>query len=444
MAQGGGVARVIVDSRFCVPDPVDLAMVRDKIEFKHGNFDIKDVKGNILFQSMTLHERWKVYRGVSTEECDFLYTVKKSKVVQFTTKLEVFLGHNNEEQICDFRVNVTKRFEHSCVVYAGESDNIVAQMQHKKHTRQTASSGLDNFSVTVNPNVDYAFVTSLLVLFDVINRQDPPGKGDTVRYGSTIYSDDKNKIVSKTLGVDSLIVNILDADLLFRRLYKTPEEKKEEMVQSVIVDRRFCVPGPVDLVMVRDKIASQYGNFVIGDVNGNMMFQVKKPGFGLHKKMILLDSSGSPVLTMKEKSMTLHNRWQVFKGGSTEECDMLYTVKRSSMIQRTTKLDVFFGQNNEEKTCDFRVKGTNWLERSCVVYAGVSDVIVAQMQHKKHTRHTALSGKDSFSVTVNPNVDYAFIASLVVLFDVIDRQESAKGIGTDNFEAAHVVHGLFQ
>uniref|UniRef100_M4EQH2 Uncharacterized protein n=1 Tax=Brassica campestris TaxID=3711 RepID=M4EQH2_BRACM len=190
MAQGGGVARVIVDSRFCVPDPVDLAMVRDKIEFKHGNFDIKDVKGNILFQSMTLHERWKVYRGVSTEECDFLYTVKKSKVVQFTTKLEVFLGHNNEEQICDFRVNVTKRFEHSCVVYAGESDNIVAQMQHNKHTRQTASSGLDNFSVTVNPNVDYAFVTSLLVLFDVINRQDPPGKGDTgemneVAHGAT-------------------------------------------------------------------------------------------------------------------------------------------------------------------------------------------------------------------------------------------------------------------
>ncbi|KAF3494632.1 hypothetical protein DY000_02057420 [Brassica cretica] len=160
MAQGGGVARVIVDSRFCVPDPVDLAMVI------------------ILTSSttMTLHERWKVYRGASTEECDFLYTMKKSKVVQLTTKLEVFLGHDNEEQICDFRVKVTKRFEHSCVVYAGESDNIVAQMQHKKHTRQTASSGLDNFSVTVNPNVDYAFITSLLVLFDVINRQDPPGK----------------------------------------------------------------------------------------------------------------------------------------------------------------------------------------------------------------------------------------------------------------------------
>lgn len=66
------------------------------------------------------------------------------------------------------------------------------------------------------------------------------------------------------------------------------------------------------------------------------------------------------------------------------------------------------------------------------------------MQHKKHTRHTALSGNDSFSVTVKPNIDYAFIASLVVLFDVVDRQESPKGIGSDNFEAAHVTQGLFQ
>ncbi|KAF2619643.1 hypothetical protein F2Q68_00042180 [Brassica cretica] len=80
MAQGGGVARVIVDSRFCVPDPVDLAMVI------------------ILTSSttMTLHERWKVYRGASTEECDFLYTMKKSKVgiaSQLLCWTGQFLGH---------------------------------------------------------------------------------------------------------------------------------------------------------------------------------------------------------------------------------------------------------------------------------------------------------------------------------------------------------------
>lgn len=76
--------------------------------------------------------------------------------------------------------------------------------------------------------------------------------------------------------------------------------------------------------------------------------------------------------------MSLHDRWQVFRGESTEQRDLLYTVKRSSMLQFKTKLDVFLSHNKEENRCDFRVKGS-WLERSCVVYAGESDAIVAQV-----------------------------------------------------------------
>lgn len=76
---------------------------------------------------------------------------------------------------------------------------------------------------------------------------------------------------------------------------------------GVIVDPRFCVTDPVDLVMVRDRtINYKYGEFLITDVNGNMLFQVKKQGF-LSGKKILLDGSGSPVLTMKEKVHRLIN-----------------------------------------------------------------------------------------------------------------------------------------
>lgn len=71
-------------------------------------------------------------------------------------------------------------------------------------------------------------------------------------------------------------------------------------VARVIVDPRFCVPDPVDLAMVRDNIDFKHGNFDIRDVNGNMLFQVKKPGF-LSSRMIFLDGSGSPLLTMKQK-----------------------------------------------------------------------------------------------------------------------------------------------
>jgi len=76
--------------------------------------------------------------------------------------------------------------------------------------------------------------------------------------------------------------------------------------------------------------------------------------------------------------MTTHDRWQVFRGESTEMKDLIFSVKRSSFFQLKTKLDVFLANNTKEEVCDFKVKGS-WFERSCVVYAGESLTIVAQV-----------------------------------------------------------------
>jgi len=76
--------------------------------------------------------------------------------------------------------------------------------------------------------------------------------------------------------------------------------------------------------------------------------------------------------------MTAHDRWQAFRGESTEAKDLIFSVKRSSFFQFKTKLDVFLA-NNTRDVCDFKVKGS-WLHRSCVVYAGESNNIVAQVK----------------------------------------------------------------
>ncbi|CAL9222866.1 unnamed protein product [Arabidopsis halleri] len=146
----------------------------------------------------------------------------------------------------------------------------------------------------------------------------------------------------------------------------------------VIVDPKYCSSHPVDLAIVRKIMKITDGNFVIKNGEGNVLFKVKDPFFSIHEKRILVDGYGTKVLTLKGKIMTMHDRWRVFRGGSTEESDLLYTVKRSNMIQLTTKLDVFLADNIEEKKCDYRVEGV-WLEKSCVVYAGNSDIIVAQV-----------------------------------------------------------------
>ncbi|XP_031267543.1 LOW QUALITY PROTEIN: protein LURP-one-related 15-like, partial [Pistacia vera] len=164
------------------------------------------------------------------------------------------------------------------------------------------------------------------------------------------------------------------------------------------------------------------GNFVVTDTNSNILFKVKGVLLTfIHQRRVLLDGAGNPIATLRQKVMTAHYRWQVFKGESTEAEDLLFSAKTSSILQLKTKLDVFLGSNTKEEVCDFKVKGS-WLDRSCVIYAGDSDTIIAQM-HKKHTAESVLIGKekDNFMVTVYPNIDYAFIVALIVILDEINH-----------------------
>ncbi|KAK4396055.1 protein LURP-one-related 15 [Sesamum angolense] len=166
------------------------------------------------------------------------------------------------------------------------------------------------------------------------------------------------------------------------------------------------------------------GSFGVTDVNGNIMFRVKGKLFSLHDRRVLLDATGIPIITFQQKLLSAHRRWQVFRGESTDAKDLLFSVKKSSLIQLKTKLDVFMACNTREEVCDFKIEGS-WFERSCVIYAGNSTNIIAQM-HRKHSAQSILLGKDTFGVTVYPNVDYAFIVALVVILEEINEDRSGS------------------
>ncbi|CAK7343660.1 unnamed protein product [Dovyalis caffra] len=190
-----------------------------------------------------------------------------------------------------------------------------------------------------------------------------------------------------------------------------------------IISPQYCAPYPIDLAIVRKLMTLADGNLAVTDVNGNIIFKVKEILLTfLHEKKLILDPAGNPIVTLRRKAMTAHSRWQAFRGESTDPKDLLFNAKTHSMMYLKTKLDVFLANNKEEKVCDFKVKGS-FFERSCVVYAGDEDstTIVAQM-HKKHTAKSIFLGKDNYTVTVYPNIDYAFIAALIVILDDINRQ----------------------
>ncbi|KAL3617402.1 hypothetical protein CASFOL_037723 [Castilleja foliolosa] len=191
-----------------------------------------------------------------------------------------------------------------------------------------------------------------------------------------------------------------------------------------VISPQFCMGYPVDLTIVRKMMTLSEGNFGVRDINGSQMFKVKGKLFSLHDRRLLLDAAGKPIITFRQKLLSAHRRWVAFRGESTNAKDLLFSVKKSSLFQMKTKLNVFLASNTAEKACDFRIE-SSWFESSCVIYTGNTNNIIAQM-HRKHSAQSILLGKDSFGVTVYPNVDYAFIVALVVLLEEIneDRQDS--------------------
>lgn len=75
---------------------------------------------------------------------------------------------------------------------------------------------------------------------------------------------------------------------------------------------------------------------------------------------------------------SMHKRWEVFRGDSSNASDLLFTVKKSSIIQLKTELDVFLASNTAEHACDFKIKGS-YFERSCAFYLGNSNTVIAQV-----------------------------------------------------------------
>ena len=78
----------------------------------------------------------------------------------------------------------------------------------------------------------------------------------------------------------------------------------------------------------------------------------------------------------------MREKWKVFRGDNTAANDLLFTVKKTSIFQMKTKLDVFLaGNTTAEQVCDFKIKGS-YFERSCAFYRGNSNVLIAQVSTK--------------------------------------------------------------
>ncbi|KAI3677708.1 hypothetical protein L6452_36974 [Arctium lappa] len=186
-----------------------------------------------------------------------------------------------------------------------------------------------------------------------------------------------------------------------------------------IVSSHFVSPYPVNMLSGKKLLTLSDGNFGVTDVNGNLMFKVRGKLLSIHGKRLLVDVVGNRIVTFQKKLISGHKRWQCFRGDSTNPRDHVFTAKQSSRTQFKTSLDVFLASNRRQDVADFKVKG-NWFEKRCVVYAGETTTIIAEMNKKQIVQGIAF-GIGTYTITVYPNVDYAFVVALMAILNEINN-----------------------
>ncbi|CAL5066321.1 unnamed protein product [Urochloa decumbens] len=195
-----------------------------------------------------------------------------------------------------------------------------------------------------------------------------------------------------------------------------------------VVSPQYCARRTVPLTVTKmPTMTFNGGDFTVTDDDANdgaAVLLVEGVWFSAGSCRVLHDAAGRPILTMERerKLFSMHRTWKVFRGDSTSSRDLLFTVKKTSIFQLKTSVGVFLAENTSEEACDFMIEGSYCFdfEGSCAFYHGNSNTMIAQMK-REFSMLNVLLGKDTYSVTVFPNIDYVFITALVVILDDIDR-----------------------
>ncbi|KAI3958068.1 hypothetical protein MKW98_020710 [Papaver atlanticum] len=190
----------------------------------------------------------------------------------------------------------------------------------------------------------------------------------------------------------------------------------------VVISPQYCAPHQVELYTAKGvKKVTESGHLGVFDINGNNIFKVITSGY-FSSCLIRRCCRSSFRISKTSGLASISYRWKVYRGDSKESRDLLFSVKKSQYLQCKIQLDVFLASNTTEDICDFKIKQT-YNMKSCVIYRGKSDNIIAEM-HKNKAVRDKVRGEDTFSVTICPNVDYAFVIAMGAVLNEVNTPSS--------------------
>jgi LURP-one-related len=108
----------------------------------------------------------------------------------------------------------------------------------------------------------------------------------------------------------------------------------------------------------------------------------------------------------------------MYRGDSTDEKDLICTIKTPKVIQFRPEYHVFLAGNaSNEQQSDITVK-KGYNSQQMTFYLGDTDKVVAQMNVRQNIKTTLLD-QDSYGLTIYANMDYAFVVAMTSILDAI-------------------------
>ncbi|KAF2207234.1 hypothetical protein CERZMDRAFT_51442 [Cercospora zeae-maydis SCOH1-5] len=179
---------------------------------------------------------------------------------------------------------------------------------------------------------------------------------------------------------------------------------------------QFYSPQQITLTLT-EKVWAIGDTFTVQTADGAHIMQVKGKVVSLHGKKKFSDMAGNEIFTLAEKKLKLHKTFHAdAPTGHNFDIEGNFSLGSS-------KSTVTFVNAADARPMELQVKG-DWLDRSAkITLASDRDRVVAQMSRSFLNAREIVGNKQTYYVTVAPNVDLSLIAAICV---AIDERENDK------------------
>ncbi|XP_062193141.1 protein LURP-one-related 5-like [Phragmites australis] len=215
-----------------------------------------------------------------------------------------------------------------------------------------------------------------------------------------------------------------------------------------IVGQEYCDPEERVLTVRKTSHFSPGDGFAAYDHRtGGLTFRVDTYGRGQGGgaasagDLALLGPAGEPILTVRRRRPSLHQRWEGFLGARADGEKPLFSARRSSFLGGSAAgavIELLSPVPSSAAPVLLRVDGS-FPRRCCRVVAprgeGEKDAVVAEIRRKVDEAARVVMGMDVFVLRVSAGFDAAFAMGIVLVLDQIAGDDAGVDTGADIIDA---------